>query len=379
MDNRFERLQKFIIKKIVRTVEFSPTSEEYIFNRIQIDSDITSEIVEEGKVYGLSRDEAIQFIHTTSTNIKAQPFSEISHNSVKVDEIRTGQHLTITIIHPDKGKRCIELLSTGKQRFLLLSSEIQGLMCGDCLYSLDKLWINSYCIEFLVERDGKRIPDDHSILKIGKLDAVEMFYPSAIHEILDSNSNFKKKREKKNVSENSTQTKKTVDTKKNVSNSAGTVLSKEKSKETNPQTKQKKQSTENVKPKATLSNPENRKQTTGDRQRYYLWLPNKWVPIQFEWSLGDIDDKTSTFIVEPTEQEDKYRISINPNFNLRETIHRDMSFIQVLYNCCKYYTPLTNIERQKVHTVQSGILRTIKNDPWKKIWRMEQKPTITFE
>lgn len=48
MDANIENFQKFIILKIVKSVDYNPTEDAYTFDFCQITDDLISEIVQEG-------------------------------------------------------------------------------------------------------------------------------------------------------------------------------------------------------------------------------------------------------------------------------------------------------------------------------------------
>lgn len=190
MEDNSQRFQKFIIKKLVSTVEYNAQSGEYVFNRVHLSDDMLRTIENEGQRYDIQPDVVRQMVSNLASNIRVDPSLREVHSSLEPAKMTPGQHFDIHINHPDKGRRHVELLALGARMFFLLSSDISGLEYGMTLFAIDKVWNNAFNIDFQVSRDGKPFPNKSTILRIGKLERVDLYQPSTIHEILDANTDF---------------------------------------------------------------------------------------------------------------------------------------------------------------------------------------------
>lgn len=322
MDAEFEYFEKFIIKQIVNTVDYYPDKDEYELNRIHISDEIIKTIEDEGLRYGLQKPQILSIVSNISGNIKTTPSSKLRYDSIDVGKLKKGQHLRINITHPEKGMRYVELLVISKYRFFLLSSDIMGIKYGDELHSLDKTWNNAYSIDFEVYRNKSRIPNDNTLFRLGKVCHVEMFYPPVINEILDSESSF-------------------------------TFEGKEPTKTA-------------IIEKAKTKN-------------YYFWMPNKWKPIMFCWKEGDIQNENATFILTDSDNATDGKVIINKSFVLsRESEHLD-SFMEILFDCCKWKNQFLGIENLKcIRSIKAGIVRKVKDELGSKEWELISQPQIKF-
>ena len=321
MDANVEYFEKYIVKKIVSTVDYNPETDEYEMNRVHISDDIIKVIENEGSRYGLQREEIHQLISRVAANVKPVPSSRILYNSINVGELKVGSHLRINMIHPVKGGRFVEMIVLEKQRFFVLGTDISGLSYGDELLSVDKTWNMTFYIDFVVSRNAVRIPDNHSVLRLGKLESVELFEPSVVHEILDSKSSY------------------TFD-----------------------------------------SYCPSKEEHAGKRveRLFYFWMPNRWNPISFCWKEGFEQNENSTFVIKESADSEEAIISLNQNFNIFQVEELNY-FMEILFDCCKWKNAFLGTANLKgVKPVRPGKVIRKKSEPYIKEWELVNPPKIKF-
>lgn len=321
MDANFEYFEKFIVKQIVNTVEYHPETDEYKINRIHISDDIINIIEEEGVRYGLKRQQIDQIISQIAENIRTKPAIRLRYDSIDVSLLKIGLHFRINILHPEKGLHYIELLVTDKKHFFVLSSDITGVRYGDELLAKDSTWNNGYYIDFSVICANGKTLVGNPLLRLGKLYSIEMYSPSIVHEILDSDSTF------------------TYDS----------------------------------------MNHDQSNQTVDNIKDYYFWIPNKYKPITFCWREGDAQDVTSTFIITDNEDAPEAKISINKGFCLPTEEKMVNSLMEIIFDCCKWKNAFNGIENLKcVKSVKSGIAKRVVSELGYKEWELIKQPQIKF-
>lgn len=323
MEDRLLQFNKFIIKRIVNTVDYNSEKDEYIINRISISDDVLEEIFEEGQRYGLSKTECVQVVNNVSDNIITEPDVNILKGHFDLRSIAIGQHLRINILHPEKGPHYIELLVTNRYHFYVLASDIVGIRYGDEIHALDGTWSNGYYADFRVTFGNDKHLNENLILRLGKLQSVEMFSPSVVHEILDSESSFTYD------SLNAIQGRNVVDKCKNI--------------------------------------------------KYYFWIPNKYKPITFIWREGDVQDEKSPFIIIENEDVPEAKITINKAFHLPADEKVLNTLIEIIYDCCKWRNAFNGIDNLKyVKPVKSGVVKRVESDLGYKEWVLISQPQIKF-
>ena len=196
MDANLEYFEKYIIKKIVSTVDYNPHTGKYDC-RVHISDDIIREIENEGVRYGLLRENIGALISQVANHVKVSPSVQLRFDSIKVLELKMGQHLMVFFSHPLKGSHVLDMLVIGPYQFFLLDTSIAGLRFGDELQSMDILWNNAYHIDFIVFRDKIKIHPENTYLRPGKLEHVELFSPSIIHSIIDSDDSYEQNKKRK--------------------------------------------------------------------------------------------------------------------------------------------------------------------------------------
>lgn len=189
MDADLKYFEKYIVKKIVSTADYNPLTGKYDC-RVHISDDIIREIEDEGVRYGLPREDIEALISQVANHVKASPSVQLRFDSTKVIDLKIGQHLIVHFTHPLKGAHFLDMLVIGPYQFFLLDTSIAGLRFGDELQSMDILWNNAYHIDFIVFRDKIRIHTENTYLRPGKLEHVDLYSPSIIHNIIDSKESY---------------------------------------------------------------------------------------------------------------------------------------------------------------------------------------------
>lgn len=320
----FEYFEKFIVKQIVNTVDYHPETDEYEINRIHISDDIINIIEDEGVRYGLNRAQIGQIISQVAENIRTKPACRLRYDSIDVTKFKIGQHLRINILHPKKGPHYIELLVTNKYHFYVLASDIIGVRYGDEIRALARVWNNGYYIDFTDSLVNDKNLNGKAILRLGKLQSVEMYSPSIVHEILDSESTFTYD------SLNAIQGDEFVDNRRNI--------------------------------------------------KYYFQIPQKYKPITFIWREGDAQDETSLFIITDNEENvPEVKITINNAFRLPIEEKMLNFFMEIIFDCCKWRNAFNGINNLKyVKSVKSGVVKRVVSDLDHKEWVLIRQPQIKF-
>lgn len=324
MDVNFDFFEKFIVKQIVNTVDYHPETDEYKINRIHISDEIIAVIEDEGIRYGLKRNQIGHIISRVAENIRTKPAIKLRYDSIDVPSLKIGKHFRINILHPEKGIHYIELLVTNKYHFYVLSSDVVGVRYGDELHALDTTWNNGYYVDFTVSRGNNKHPNGRTILRLGKLQSIEEYSPSVVHEILDSESSF---------------------TYESIKTSQGKKKDVDKSKD----------------------------------KQYFFWIPNKWKPITFSWREGDTQDEASAFIITDNEDATEAKIAINKAFQLPTDEKMLSPLMEILFDCCKWKNAFNGVDNLKyIKSVKAGVAKRVVSDLGYKEWELISQPQIKF-
>lgn len=335
MDANLEYFEKFIVKQIVKKVEYDPVKGEYSFNKFQISDDLIRVIEEEGLRYGMQGWQVREVISRVAENVRTDPYVEIINSKVDVSKLKEGQHLRINITHPIKGKMSVDLATVSKYHFMVLDATVSGLRYGDVLVATDKIWNALFSIEFKVLRNEKRIPDAHTKLLLGKVDSVELFFPPIANEILDSDDTFAY-----------------------ADSPPGIDPEAQKDKET------------------TVPEEDNEELF----KKYYIWMPIQWdEPITFGWNEKDVQQNNSTFVVLDSDEQLKSKIQFNPLFKLPKNKNELEVLLNIVFFCCKTMNEYYGIANLKqIKPIKEGILTKTKDDISSKVWVLEKKPQVKF-
>lgn len=321
MDANLEYFEKFIIKQIVDTVAYHPETDEYEINHVRISDDIIKVIEDEGVRYGLERERIAQIISTVADNIRTKPSIKIRYDSIYVASLKIGQHFKINVLHPEKGLRYVELLVTDTSCFFVLASDITGIRYGDVLCAKDSIWNNDYYIDFDISCGNNKQHIGKLILRLGKLQSVEMYSPSVVHEILDSKSTFAYN-SIHTLQENSTD---------------------EKSKDV----------------------------------KYFFRNPWTYNPITFIWREGDAIDGESPFVITENEDAPVAKMAINNAFQLPTEDMKLISIMEIIIECSKLKNAYDGIwGLRKIRTVKAGVVKRVESDFGYKKWELIKEPQI---
>ena len=206
MDANIENFQKYIVRKIVMSVEYDVDNDEYLFNRCQLSDTLINEIIHEGQRYGMSEKDIRQYISTTAQHIKTQPKINTIANDIDIKTISFGQHILIEFRHPEKGNHWISCIKL-RDDFLVLSSSICRLEFGTRICPTTKYWTYGFYADFTFRNRNESSAIKDVLLRIGEITAIKILSPSVTHELLDSPQSFSKnetpileKERKKNLS-----------------------------------------------------------------------------------------------------------------------------------------------------------------------------------
>lgn len=320
-----EQLVKFIIKSIVSDVEYDVNSDKFTINRIDISEELINDIIAEGAKYGLNADETRELITIVSSDIKIAPSIHRSYSNTETTDIKTGNHLKLVFNQNNIGPVYIEIICIETGRFFVINSNVPGLKFQDELVSINRIWNISYDVDFIIYRNGKNYPDKQSALRLNKLQSIEYFLPSVIHEILDSKKEF---------------TKEELEEESIVSNTSnGTIIQ-------------------------------------------YLWEPQSYAPIVFSLSEQEVDQtEEALFLVKRKNSKSRVaKISINPGLLLPLNAHQQQYLLDTLIKCCD----INNSEVEKstspvllknIRTVRPGKLQ---KEAESEVWVLVEKPLISI-
>lgn len=318
-----EQLVKFIIKNIVSDVEYDVNSDDFTINRIDISDDLIDCIIAEGTKYGLDADDTRELITLVSSDIKIVPSVHRSYTNTETAEIKTGSHLRLNFNHDTVGPVYIEVICLETNRFFVINSNVAGLKYHDEIVSINKVWNISYDVDFIIYRKGKVYPDKQSAMRLNRLQSIEYFYPSVIHEIFDSQKHF---------------TKEELD--------EGSI-------ETNP---------------GTITQ--------------YVWTPKRHDPIAFSLSEQENDPKKeAVFLINHRDvNSTTAKISINPELSLPQDEHQRQYLVDTITECCdideKHSSDsILPMFFKSIKTVKAGMLHK-ENNEGEDLWTLVEKPII---
>lgn len=320
-----EQLIKFIIKSIVADVEYDVSGDKFTINRIDISDDLIDGIIAEGTKYGLNADETRELITLVSSDIQIAPSVHRSYTNTETAEIKAGSHLRLNFNHDKIGPVYIEVICLEANRFYVINSNVAGLNSHDELVSINKVWNISYDVDFIIYRKGKVYPDKQSAMRLNRLQSIEYFYPSVIHEIFDSQKHF---------------TKEELD-KENIETTTNSGLIKQ-----------------------------------------YIWTPKRHNPIAFSLSELETDPKNeAVFLIKRRGvNSTTAKISINPELNLPQNEHQRQYLVDTIVECCNinekhsadfilpiFFKSIKTIKAGKLHKDISG---------GSDLWTLVEKPII---
>ena len=320
-----EQLVKFIIKSIVSDVEYDVSGDKFTINRIDISDDLIDSIIAEGAKYGLNTDDTRELITHVSSDIQIAPSVHRSYTNTEILEIKTGSHLRLNFIHDKIGPVYIEIICLETGRFFIISTNVSGLRYHDEIISINKVWNISYDIDFIIYRQRKVYPDKQSALRLNKLQSIEYFHPSVIHEIFDSQKHF---------------TKEELDEDSSDTHSNGVITQ-------------------------------------------YVWTPKRHNPIVFSLSEQETDPKSeAVFLIKHKDvNSTTAKISINPQLNLPQDEHQRQYLVDTITECCdinEIYPAdiMLPMFLKSIKTIKAGKLHKENNIKGSDLWTLVEKPII---
>jgi len=317
-----EQFVKFIIKNIVTNVEYDVSGDKFTINRIDISDDLIDKIISEGAKYGLNADNTRELITLVSSDIQIAPSIHRSYTNTEIKEIKVGCHLRLTFVNDKIGPIYIEIICLKTGRFFVISSNVPGLKYHDEILTINKVWNISYDIDFIVYRQGKIYPDKQSALRLSKLQAIEYFRPSVIHEIFDSQKHFTREELEEDI----------------ISHSNNGVIVQ------------------------------------------YIWTPKRHNPIAFSLSEQESDPKNeAVFLIKRRGIDSTIaQISVNTNLILPSDKHQRQYLIDTILECCDvnekqssdFTLPIT------FKNIKTGKLQKDNNKGGSELWTLVEKPII---
>lgn len=321
-----EQLIKFIIKSIVADVEYDVSGDKFTINRINISDDLIDGIIAEGTKYGLNADETRELITLVSSDIQIVPSVHRSYTNTETAEIKIGSHLRLNFNQEKIGPVYIEVVCLEENRFFVINSNVAGLKYHDELFSINKVWNVSYDVDFIIYRKGKIYPDKQSAMRLNRLQSIEYFYPSVIHEIFDSQKHFTKEELDEDNIETTT--------------NYGIITQ-------------------------------------------YIWTPKRHNPIAFSLSEQETDLKNeAVFLIRRRGiNSTTAKISINPELKLPKDEHQRQYLIDTITECCdinekqsvNFILPLSF---KSIQTIKVGKLQKSEKKEESNLWILVEKPII---
>lgn len=324
MNDKFERFRKFIIKKIVDTVDYDVELDEYIINRVHISDELIDSIVTEGNKYGFKREFVLDFLDNVANNINFSPSVESFNSVYNIHDLSYGTHIILRLKHEIKGDQYIEAIKS-TNGFVLIESSYTGLNYGDLLYPNSKQWVPGYEANFSIERDGTMFPNANCIFKSGKYDKLEIFSPPIINSIIDAKSDFSQKKKKTPTPQNTN-----ISSRKRVIN---------------------------------------------------LWTPSEYSDtISFSWKEEDISDVPTLFQITISDDSNNADLNINTKFEWPQDEEKSQYLFDVMLKSCDLENPdmLQHIKkRRNFKLVEKGILQKVSAKKNIK-WILVKKPILSI-
>lgn len=320
-----EQLVKFIIKSIVSDVEYDVSGDSFTINRIDISDDLIDSIIDEGIKYGLNADDTRELITLVSSDIQITPSVHRSYTNTETEVIKIGSHLRLNFIHDTIGPVYIEVICLEVNRFFVISTNVAGLKYHDEIVSINKIWNISYDVDFIIYRNGNVYPDKQSAMRLNRLQSIEYFYPSVIHEIFDSQKLFTKEE----LDEENIET---------ATNQGGITQ--------------------------------------------YIWIPKRHSPIAFSLSEQETDPKKeAVFLIRRRGiNSTTAKISVNPELKLPQDEHQRKYIVDTITECCDINEKrsadfLLPMFFTSLKTVKTGKLQK-ENNGGSDLWTLVEKPII---
>jgi hypothetical protein len=326
-----EAFRNYIIKKVIKGISLNASTLKYDY-RVELPDAVFDEIKNEGATrYALLPEDVVDIVSDVSRDIRFEPLKADWSNSINPLEIRTGQHFIIHTSDRTYGENKLELICLGENKFLALYSDRNdGLHRGDMLKSVNTPWHPNHIIDFEVDRQENRFPDENHYYRTHLIHHFEYLNPPPIFQIYDSDTDYT-----------------------NGSNAEATSTEEE----------------------------------TADSQNlrtgipYYTWCHTVIKPTAFVIDFNDstAKDKSAPFLI--TVYDDGIAsFKINELHRLTENIV-ELAFFRIqLEKACDFLTECENLNSvRNIITVEEGkLVRTTDPETRKSRWEIAKKAKIKF-
>lgn len=322
-----DQLIRFIIKNLVRKVEYDVDKDRFSINRIDISDELITRIVDEGAQYGLASDETRELISRVASDLQIAPFIDRSTSRTRVETLQTGSHLRLNFRNDHLGPLMLEALCLKAGNLFVLESNIPGIRHGDRIVSINKVWNISYEVDFVVFRNGTtRFPDEYSVLTPGKLESIDYFHQSPVYEILDAQQQFTKAELEQ----------------------------------------------------ITASEPKARKRS----ENRYVWAPKLFDPIVFSLNpQSDTEEANATFLIQPGRKNPgQAKLVVNPDLDLSGEETKRKYVLQAILQCCTMSGDTDKAHKTEdifaIETIKAGKIKKINTNDAQELWLLTEKPEI---
>lgn len=185
-----ESLRNYILQKIIKRVHLNKKTLSFVEDQTELSDELLGTLIKECAKYGFKESDARTFITQTAENITYNPSILKIHQSLTVDEIEVGQHLSLFFRNKIQGLLSMDLVCLEQNCFFVIKSSIPGLIPLDIVNSMQTDWNMGFSVRFRVERNGKQYPNKNSFLQIGTLESINMYQPSYINKLFDSEDDY---------------------------------------------------------------------------------------------------------------------------------------------------------------------------------------------
>lgn len=185
-----ENLRNYILQKIIKGLHLNKKTFSFLEDKIELSDTLLSALIKECAKYGFNDSNARVFITQTANNITYNPSIELINNNLNANSIEVGQYFRMNFSNEKYGLLFLELVCLELNCFLVIKSTVPGVIPLDVLHSEQQVWNIGYDTRFAVERKGKRYPYSDSYLIIGKFNNINLYQPSFMYKIFDSEEDY---------------------------------------------------------------------------------------------------------------------------------------------------------------------------------------------
>ena len=151
-----ESLRNYILQKIIKRVHLNKKTLSFVEDQTELSDELLGTLIKECAKYGFKESDARTFITQTAENITYNPSILKIHQSLTVDEIEVGQHLSLFFRNKIQGLLSMDLVCLEQNCFFVIKSSIPGLIPLDIVNSMQTDWNMGFSVRFRVERNGKQ-------------------------------------------------------------------------------------------------------------------------------------------------------------------------------------------------------------------------------